>query len=230
MRTQIKVCCVSSPDEARIAVAAGASAVGLVGEMPSGPGVISDERIAEIATMVPPPVSRFLLTSRTDGDAIAEHVRACRVDTVQLVDAVPDRAYEAIRTQVPWVRIVQVLHVENEAVLDDAVRVARWVDALLLDSGRPSAPVRELGGTGRVHDWALSRRVVERSPKPVFLAGGLRPDNVARAIDEVRPYGLDICSGVRTNGSLDADKLDAFVRAVEQADLTGRTREPAAPA
>lgn len=218
MRTHIKVCCVSSREEAAIAVRAGASAVGLVAEMPSGPGVISDERIAEIAVAVPPPVSRFLLTSRTDGHAIADHVRACRVDTVQLVDAVPNGAYETLRAEVPWVRIVQVLHVEDEAVLDEAARIAPFVDALLLDSGRPNAAVRELGGTGRVHDWALSRRVVERSPRPVFLAGGLREDNVARAIAEVRPYGLDVCSGVRTDGHLDATKLDALIRAVERAD------------
>lgn len=218
MRTHIKVCCVSSREEAAIAVRAGASAVGLVAEMPSGPGVISDERIAEIAVTVPPPVSRFLLTSRTEGRAIAQHVRACRVDTVQLVDAVPNGAYEAIRAEVPWVRIVQVLHVEDDAVLDEAARVAPFVDALLLDSGRPNAAVRELGGTGRVHDWALSRRVVERSPRPVFLAGGLREDNVARAIAEVAPYGLDVCSGVRTDGHLDASKLDALIRAVERAD------------
>lgn len=220
MKTRIKVCCISSREEAALAVAGGASALGLVGEMPSGPGVISDDRIAEIAGVVPPPISRFLLTSRTDGHAIAEHVRACRVDTVQLVDAVAEGAYATLRAAVPWVRVVQVLHVEDESVLQQAERVAPWVDALLLDSGRPSAPVRELGGTGRVHDWSFSRKVVERSSRPVFLAGGLRPDNVARAIAEVRPYGLDVCSGVRTDGRLDGDKLRAFVRAVEQAELS----------
>jgi phosphoribosylanthranilate isomerase len=219
MRTQIKVCCVSSREEAAIAVRAGASAVGLVAHMPSGPGVISDDRIAEIAVVVPPPVSRFLLTSRTDGEAIAAHARACRVDTVQIVDAVPDDSYAILRARVPWIRIVQVLHVENESIVDEAARVAPFVDAILLDSGRPSAAVRELGGTGRVHDWALSRRVVERTPRPVFLAGGLRAENVERAIAEVRPYGLDVCSGVRTNGRLDAAKLDTMIRAVEQADV-----------
>lgn len=220
MKTRIKVCCISSREEAALAVAAGASALGLVGEMPSGPGVISDERIAEIASVVPPPVSRFLLTSRTDGHAIAEHARACRVDTVQLVDEVAEGAYATLRAAVPWVRVVQVLHVEDESVFEQAERAAPWVDALLLDSGRPSAPVRELGGTGRVHDWSFSRKVVERSSRPVFLAGGLRPDNVARAIAEVQPYGLDVCSGVRTDGRLDGDKLRAFVRAVQQAELS----------
>lgn len=220
MKTRIKVCCISSREEAALAVAAGASALGLVGEMPSGPGVISDERIAEIASVVPPPISRFLLTSRTDGHAIAEHVRACRVDTVQLVDAVAEGAYATLRAAAPWVRVVQVLHVEDESVLEQAERAAPWVDALLLDSGRPGAPVRELGGTGRVHDWSFSRRVVARSSRPVFLAGGLRPDNVARAIAEVGPYGLDVCSGVRTDGRLDGDKLRAFVRAVQQAELS----------
>jgi phosphoribosylanthranilate isomerase len=163
-------------------------------------------------------VSRFLLTSRTDPAAIVAHVRACGVDTVQLVDAVSDAVYAALRREAPAVRIVQVLHVEGAAVLDDVRRADRLVDALLLDSGRPGAAVRELGGTGRVHDWALSRRVVEAARCPVFLAGGLRVENVARAVEQVRPYGLDVCSGVRSDGRLDGRKLAAFVAAVEAKD------------
>src|SRR5688572_24511249 len=144
MRTRLKVCCIASVEEARIAVAAGASALGLGGEMPSGPGGIADALIAETAAAVPPPASRSLLTSRTDADGIVAHVQACGVDTVQLVDAVPLAAYAAIRASLPYLRIVQVLHVEGEAVVAEAWRVAPHVHALLLDSGRPGAAVREL--------------------------------------------------------------------------------------
>lgn len=218
MRTRLKVCCISSAEEARIAVEAGASALGLVGKMPSGPGPIPDSLIREIAAWVPPPVSRFLLTSRTDPDAIVEHARACGVDTVQLVDAVATEAYARIRTALPYLRIVQVLHVAGDQSVEDARRVAPHVHAILLDSGRPNAAVRELGGTGRVHDWEISRRIVVAASSPVLLAGGLNPGNVGEAIERVRPYGIDLCSGIRTNGRLDGTKLGALVAAIEAKD------------
>jgi len=218
MKTRLKVCCMASVEEARIAVAAGASAVGLVGEMPNGPGPIPDPLIGEIAATVPPPVSRFLLTSRTDAGAIVEHARFAGVDTVQIVDAVPLDAYAVIRAALPYLRIVQVLHVESEASVEDARRIGPHVDALLLDSGRPSAAVRVLGGTGRVHDWAVSRRVVEAAGRPVFLAGGITAANVGEAIERVRPFGIDLCSGVRTDGHLDPAKVGAVVAAIEAKD------------
>lgn len=216
---RVKVCCISSPEEARLAISLGASALGLVGPMPSGPGVIADERICEIARRVPPPIATFLLTSETDEDAIVAHVQRCATNTVQLVDAVPISAYARIRRELPSIRIVQVLHVADETVLEQARELGPHVDALLLDSGNPKLAVKELGGTGRVHDWALSRRVVEEAPCPVFLAGGLRPDNVAEAIARVRPFGVDVCSGVRTTGQLDVEKLSAFTRASAKADV-----------
>ena len=218
MRTRLKVCCIASVEEARIAVAAGASALGLVAEMPSGPGPIPDVLIAEIAATVPPPVSRCLLTSRTEPEAIVEHARACGVDTVQLVDAVALKSYAAIRAALPYLRIVQVLHVEGEGAVEDARRISPHVHAILLDSGRPSEAVRELGGTGRVHDWAISLRIVEAAGCPVFLAGGLSPANLAEAIEQVRPYGIDLCSGIRTDGKLDGAKLGALVAAIEVKD------------
>ncbi|MFC7332782.1 phosphoribosylanthranilate isomerase [Rhodocista pekingensis] len=213
-RTRLKVCCIASVEEARIAVAAGADALGLVAAMPSGPGPIPDETIAEIAATVPPPVATFLLTCRTDPDGVVEHVRRCGTNTVQLVDAVAPETYAALRRHCPAVRIVQVLHVEDEAALEEARRVAPRVDALLLDSGRPSLAVKELGGTGRVHDWAVSARIVAESPVPVFLAGGLKAGNVADAVRAVRPFGIDLCSGVRTDGRLDPTRLEALVAAL----------------
>ncbi|MBK7402922.1 MAG: phosphoribosylanthranilate isomerase [Myxococcales bacterium] len=211
MRTRVKICCISSLEEARLAVSLGADALGLVGPMPSGPGVLDDATIQSIARVVAPPVGRFLLTSRTSADAVVEHALASGVDTVQLVDAVAPDTYAALRSRAPHVRVVQVLHVEGPEVVEEATRLAPLVDALLLDSGRPNAAVRELGGTGRVHDWRWSRAVVDAVPCPVFLAGGLSADNARRAIDEVAPFGLDVCSGVRTAGALDEEKLRALM-------------------
>ena len=216
-RTRVKVCCIASVEEAQCAIARGASAVGLVAKMPSGPGPISEERIAEIARQVPPGVSSFLLTASQEVEEIVAQQRRCGTNTLQLVDRLLIGSYEELRAALPGVSIVQVIHVEDEEAVDEARAVALQVDGILLDSGRPSAAVKELGGTGRAHDWAVSRRVREAVEVPVFLAGGLRSDNVALAIKTVGPFAVDVCSGVRTNGKLDVDKLDAFFAAVEQA-------------
>lgn len=219
MRVRLKVCCISSVEEARLAVAAGAAAVGLVGEMPSGPGVIDTGLIAKIATTVPPPVARFLLTSRTELGGVISHIAASRCDTVQLVDAVSDEVYLGLAHVVPQVRVVQVIHVEDERAITEALRVAPFVHAILLDSGRPNAELRELGGTGRTHNWSISRQIVARLPAtPVFLAGGINPANVGMAMSTVAPYGLDLCSAVRTDGHLDPVKLAAMVEAIAQAE------------
>lgn len=213
MLPRIKICCISSIQEARLAIGHGASALGLVGAMPSGPGIIHDSLIAEIARTVPPPVATFLLTSETLPEAIVSHHRRVHTNTLQLVDDVPKNAYAQIRSALPAIKIVQVIHVLNDSTLDEALQGAEHADALLLDSGNPTLSIKELGGTGRVHNWMISRRIVEQSPVPVFLAGGLTPANVCKALDTVQPYGLDLCSGVRTNGQLDEGKLNAFFKA-----------------
>jgi phosphoribosylanthranilate isomerase len=209
-RPRVKVCCIASVEEMRAAVECGAAAVGLVSEMPSGPGVISEELIAEIAARVPPPVATFLLTCARDAETIVRQQRRCRVNTLQLCDSVAREVHEELRERLPGVSLVQVVHVSGEESYREALEVAPRVDALLLDSGNQRLAVKELGGTGRTHDWRVSRRIVEDSPAPVFLAGGLRPENVAEAVGRVRPFGLDVCSGVRTGGRLDAEKLNRF--------------------
>lgn len=214
MIPRIKICCISSLEEARLAVQAGASALGLVGPMPSGPGVISDDLIAGIARTVPPPIGTFLLTSETDAQAIIRHHQKVKTNTVQIVDALQTGTYAEIRAALSGIKLVQVIHVTGDESLDEALRIAPEVDALLLDSGNPNLAVKELGGTGRTHNWAISRRIVESVSAPVFLAGGLRPDNVRAALEAVQPFGLDLCSGVRTEGKLDPVKLELFFGAL----------------
>jgi len=210
----LKVCCIADLAEARLAVSAGAAAVGLVSEMPSGPGVIPDELIAEIAARIPRPTETFLLTARRDADSIAEQHRRCRTTALQLVDQVPAVELRRLRMRLPGVRLVQVVHVDGEESVEEARAAAELVDTLLLDSGNPHLPVKQLGGTGRVHDWSCSRRIREIAGVPVLLAGGLHPGNAGAAIAAVAPAGLDVCSGLRTNGKLDAAKLAAFVAAI----------------
>lgn len=211
---RVKICCISSVEEARLAVSFGASALGLVGHMPSGPGVITDDLIAQIAHQAPPAVATFLLTSETDASAIVRHQRLVGTNTVQIVDALQSGTYNDIRSGLNGIKIVQVIHVTGEESIDEALQIAAHVDAILLDSGNPNLVVKELGGTGRVHNWEISRKIRESVPIPVFLAGGLRPDNVRAAMEAVEPFGLDLCSGVRTGGNLDPYKLEAFFKAV----------------
>ncbi|OEZ49870.1 N-(5'-phosphoribosyl)anthranilate isomerase [Janthinobacterium sp. MP5059B] len=218
MRTRIKICCIASIDEAQLAIAAGADALGLVAAMPSGPGPIPDARIAQIAAWTPPPVATFLLTSETTAQAIAEHVRATQPSTVQIVSHIDPGEVAQLARLLPHVRRVQVIHVEGPEALALIPAYAPHVHAFLLDSGRPGAQVPELGGTGRTHDWSISARFVRASPRPVFLAGGLDDTNVADALRQVRPYGIDLCSRVRTDGKLDVMKLALLMAAVRDVD------------
>lgn len=212
---RIKICCISSVEEAQLAIRMGAAALGLVGPMPSGPGIITDEEIRVIARGVPPAIATFLLTSETEAQAIVGHHQRVLTNTVQIVDTLKSGTYTEIREALGGVKLVQVIHVIGEESLDEAQRIALEVDAILLDSGNPNLAVKELGGTGRIHNWVISRRIVESVSVPVFLAGGLRSDNVRAAIEAVQPFGLDLCSGVRTNGKLDPQKLEAFFKAAQ---------------
>jgi phosphoribosylanthranilate isomerase len=216
---QVKICCIANLAEARRAQAAGAAAIGLVSAMPSGPGVIADAQVAAVAGALRGLALRtFLLTARTQARAIAEQHAAAGTTTLQLVDHVPAEELRRLRDLCPGVELVQVLHVTGEATLDAARAVAPLVDALLLDSGNPALAVKELGGTGRTHDWAWSRRIRDAvAPLPLWLAGGLRADNVGVAIRTVRPHGLDLCTGVRSHGQLDGALLASFMAAVRAA-------------
>ena len=214
MKPFIKICCMASREEARLAISSGASAIGLVSAMPSGPGPIADSLIAEIAAVVPPPIATFLLTCRQDADSIIEQHSLCRTSTLQLVDSMAPTELEKLRARLPGIRLVQVIHVGGEESIDEARMIAPFVDALLLDSGNQKLAVKELGGTGRVHDWRISRRIRDAVDVPLFLAGGLNAGNVAAAVAAVQPHGVDVCSGVRTDGKLDAAKVRAFVAAM----------------
>ena len=214
-RTRVKICCISSIDEAQLAIRLGADALGLVGRMPSGPGVVADELAARIVQTTPPPLATFMLTSETNVEDILAHQQRVRANTIQLVDTVPADTYARLHVALPAIKLVQVIHVIDERNLDEALlAVQLGADALLLDSGNPNLAVKELGGTGRVHNWVVSRQIVEQSSVPVFLAGGLKATNVREAIETVGPFGLDICSGVRTNGQLDPHKLEAFMNLI----------------
>jgi phosphoribosylanthranilate isomerase len=215
--TRVKVCCIASEQEAALAVRSGAAAIGLVSRMPSGPGPIAETRIRQIARTVPPGVATFLLTSETTAEPIIAQQRFCGTNTIQIVDDVDPIVHQRLRDALPGIALVQVIHVQGDESIRRAVEVAPFVDAILLDSGNPALPTKILGGTGRAHDWKVSRRIRDAVEIPIFLAGGLNPENVQSAIQQVSPFGVDVCSGLRPHGVLDEARLSAFMTAVHAA-------------
>ncbi len=209
-KTKVKICCIRTIEEAEMAISLGASAIGLVSEMPSGPGVISDESIIEISNYASGKIETFLLTSKQDSDSIIQQLKKYKTTTVQIVDKLTNGSYSDIKLALPSIKIIQVLHVNNDISIDEAKEIENEVDAILLDSGNNKLFIKELGGTGRTHDWSVSKRIVETVNIPIYLAGGLNPSNVAEAVKTVKPYSVDVCSGVRTNDKLDKNKLTKF--------------------
>jgi phosphoribosylanthranilate isomerase len=210
MVPKVKICCISSLEEANTAINMGAYALGLVSQMPSGPGVIKDDEIKHIAGNLPHHILSFLLTCKTDARSIAVQQKHAGTNTIQLVDEIPLEEYARLRETLPGVRLVQVIHVLDEFSIEQALKISSYADALLLDSGNPLLKIKELGGTGRTHDWLLSRKIRESVSIPVYLAGGLKPENVREAVQTVEPFAVDLCSGVRTAGRLDPVKLEKF--------------------
>ncbi len=212
MKPRIKICCILSAEEARLALAAGADALGFVSAMPSGPGVIPESEIAELIASLPEGTDSFLLSSKTDLPSIRDQIDRCRPATLQLCETPDPSLMRSLRENLPDLRLVPVIHVHDRSSVDEALLLTEFADALLLDSGRPSDERRSLGGTGQVHDWNLSRAICEASRVPVWLAGGLNAENVGEALRVVDPYGLDVCSGVRRDGRLDEVRLSAFLK------------------
>lgn len=141
------------------------------------------------------------------------------------VDNVPAADLLQIRRALPAVKLVQVIHVLDDSSIDEATAVAPLVDIVLLDSGNPNADTKQLGGTGRTHNWAISRKIAERLENPVILAGGLTAENISQAIESAKPWGVDLCNGVRTADVLDRAKLTAFAAALRTAP-SGRSDSP----
>ncbi len=214
--SKVKICCIQSLEDAKLAIKYGAGALGLVSEMPSGPGVISEDLIVEIAKQVPADINTFLLTSKTNAEQIITQYKKCRTTHIQLVDKVEIDVYEKLKDELLSVKIVQVIHVEDEESIGEVANVSNFVDLILLDSGNQKLAVKELGGTGRTHDWRISKEIVENVNVPVFLAGGINSLNVSAAINEVNPYGVDLCSGVRINNKLDEKLLKEFFNTLKK--------------
>ncbi|NHZ84751.1 MAG: phosphoribosylanthranilate isomerase [Planctomycetia bacterium] len=212
--TKVKICCIQSIAEAQIAIDNGAFAIGLVSKMPSGPGVISESKIREIAEWAPENIKTVLLTSLQNAEELIEQHNYCETDILQLVDSQETETYRILKKELSNVELMQVIHVIDDNSITDAVKISKYIDFILLDSGNPNLQTKELGGTGKTHNWQISKDIVDEVDLPVFLAGGLNPENVAEAIKRVKPFGVDVCSGVRTDGNLDTVKIKRFIKAI----------------
>jgi phosphoribosylanthranilate isomerase len=212
----IKICCIENIAEAEVAVQMGANALGLVSDMPSGPGVITDEQIRDIIAGIGPFVTSVLLTSKKTENELAQQIRFCNPDAVQLCAPVSMTTLVALGKSFPRTRLIRVIHISGRDSVREALDFQNHVSAFLLDSGRRIGPNKQLGGTGQPHDWRISSEIVRQVRVPVILAGGLNAENVSTAIKMVRPYALDVCSGVRSQGKLDEGKLAGFFKAVRK--------------
>lgn len=209
--TKVKVFCIQSIEEAQLAIEYGAFAIGLVSKMPSGPGVISDEKIKKIANWAKGKIKSVLLTALQDADELIEQYRFFGTDIIQLVDSQESSIYQKLRIELPEVKLMQVIHVIDKKSIEEAIEVSKHVDYILLDSGNPNLETKVLGGTAETHNWKISKQIVDGVSVPVFLAGGLNPDNVADAIVKVYPFGVDLCSGLRVEGKLVDEKINSFM-------------------
>lgn len=209
--TKVKICCIQSIAEAQIAIENGTYAIGLVSKMPSGPGVIPESKIREIAKWTPENIKTVLLTSLQNADEIIEQHNYCGTDVLQLVDSQETKTYRILKKELPNIDLIQVIHIIDDNSITEAVELSKYVDFILLDSGNLNLQTKELGGTGKTHNWQISREIVNQVGIPVFLAGGLNPETVAEAVKIVKPFGVDVCTGVRTDGKLDSDKVRELI-------------------
>lgn len=209
--TRVKVCGNRSPADLR--AARSADALGFVVASPGSRRSLAPSRAARLVARVPPFVQSVLVTRETRPRRLAALARAVPADAVQVHGLEGPREARAVRRAVGK-RLILAVGVgprDGGAARALAEELAPHADAVLLDSrGRGG----ETGGTGLVHDWRASARIARALPGPAILAGGLTPGNVAQAVRLVRPWAVDVSSGVEGPGGKSRAKVEAFLRAV----------------
>ena len=217
MGRAIKICGMQSTAEVEIAMAAGATCVGFVGEGLTPPGCLSDEAVLEIVGAIEDRKSIVLLTPHSTVAAVVAQQRRVGAGALQLCRPFGREALLALRQSLPGVQLIQVVHMGDLGGLERARAVAGIAEVGLLDAGSTDGDSQVFGGTGRVHDWHESAAIVAELDTPVWLAGGLSPSNVGEAIELVSPAGVDVCSGLRREGRLVESLAREFVMAVRAA-------------
>ncbi|MGE5328340.1 MAG: phosphoribosylanthranilate isomerase [Deltaproteobacteria bacterium] len=207
---RVKICGIKRIEDALKAIEFGADAIGLLIKTQSKNSI--DENTArEIVRTLPPFCSSVMVVITTDIKEIVELSRYIGVTAIQLHGENSPEDILNIKRELPFVKIIKTLHVTNIETINNCKKYFKIADAILLDSTNFSGGA--VGGTGLTHDWSISRKIVEESPIPVILAGGLNPENVAEAVKIVEPYGVDVQSGVNgEDGFKDYAKLERFIK------------------
>ncbi len=228
VRTRTKICGIRSPEEIELAAFYGADAVGFITEVPvNSPRKLDSDTAANLVSRVPETLSSVLVIMPENADIAVRLIKKIKPDIVQIHCRLPILELEIIKEKA-GIPIIKTLSIpakggasgENKASVSNLfeevslLEEADVVDSILLDTARPEKP----GGTGCVHDWALSRRISEETRLPLILAGGLKPENVREAIRAVLPYAVDTASGVETCGKKDAVKIKSFIEEVRCAN------------
>ena len=205
---RVKICGTATFADLDCAVAAGADAVGfLMGITHVTQDAGTPETAAAMVATLPPFIVPVAVTHLTKPSDLIRIVELSRCTTLQIQDMVTPDDIAEVREALPYLRIMKAVHVMDESAITTAKYFSDTADAILLDTRTAD----RIGGTGITHDWNISAKIVKECSCPVILAGGLTPENVTEAITRVRPYAVDVHTGVKKNGVRDAERTRAFV-------------------
>lgn len=205
---RVKICGTATFADLDCAVAAGADAVGfLMGITHVTQDAVTPETAAAMVATLPPFIVPVAVTHLTKPSDLIRIVELSRCTTLQIQDMVTPDDIAEVREALPYLRIMKAVHVMDESAIATAKYFSDTADAILLDTRTAD----RIGGTGITHDWNISAKIVKECSCPVILAGGLTPENVTEAITRVRPYAVDVHTGVKKNGVRDAERTRAFV-------------------
>lgn len=214
-----KICGINTWENARIALDCGADALGfLVGITHLAEDKIEVEDAKKIIDKLPPFVSTVAVTHLQDPKKIVEMCKYLGVTTLQIHDYISPEEVAFCKEELKLVKIIKAVHVldgDKQGTIDMAHSFEKVADTLLLDS----RTAERLGGTGKTHDWNISKEIVEQLNIPVMLAGGLTDQNVYDAVKKVRPYAVDVNSGVEIAGDKDWDKVYGFITNAKRAEM-----------
>ena|SRR3989338_1549260 len=210
---QVKICGITNIETARAVASLGADMLGFHVELEHSRNPLTRDMASEIISQLPPTCSAVLVTSATEPEKIARLVKKTAVTAVQLHGDIEEMS--KLKSELPNIKLYKVVNVFDKSAIEEAKGYEGIADALVLDSAIKETGQR--GGTGKTHDWDISRKIVEATSLPVILAGGLNPNNVSEAISKVRPYAVDVNSGVSNpDGTKNLEKVKLFVERAKQ--------------
>jgi phosphoribosylanthranilate isomerase len=211
---RVKFCGTASLADMQCAVDAGCDAMGFImGVTHQSSDFVTPAEAAEMVRQLPPFIEPVAVTHLQETEDLIRLVKDSRCTTLQVQNTVEPSELDVIRYALPYLKIVKAVHVTDASAVKTAKRYEPHADALILDT----RTAEKIGGTGIVHDWNISAKIVANSAIPVILAGGLTPENVREAIQKVRPYGVDVHTGVRKNGARNPERTLAFAREARSA-------------